>query len=81
MDAPIAAEKLQRPGYRNVFALEGGLRQWQGLGYELEGEAPGESVEPEEAFSPEDGLYMVDTQQSLIEWTGRNPNTKHFGTL
>ena len=81
MDAPTAAEKLLRAGYRNVSALEGGLRQWHGLGYELEGEAPEELVEPEKPFIPEVGTYLVDTEQSLIEWTGRNPNTKHFGTL
>ena len=26
-------------------------------------------------------FYHIDTDQSTIEWAGRNPNTKHFGTI
>ena len=29
----------------------------------------------------QDGKYRIDAEQSIIEWVGRNPNTKHFGTV
>ena len=28
-----------------------------------------------------DGQYTVDADASQLEWTGRNPNTHHFGTV
>jgi len=29
----------------------------------------------------QNGPYTLDLDASIIEWTGRNPNTRHFGTL
>ena len=29
----------------------------------------------------DDRSYTVNVEQSIIEWTGRNPNTAHYGTL
>ena len=37
MDALTAAEKMARVGYRNVFALEGGLKHWLTSGMKFDG--------------------------------------------
>jgi polyisoprenoid-binding protein YceI/rhodanese-related sulfurtransferase len=81
MDATVAAEKLIRAGYSNVLALDGGLALWREAGYPLEGEQIRILEAPEMEFRIEDGSYKVDTDQSIIEWTGRNVNKKHYGAL
>ncbi|MCU0571597.1 MAG: YceI family protein [Syntrophobacteraceae bacterium] len=80
LDALVAAEKLVRAGYRHVFAMAGGLRSWREMGGRVEGEAPETGMESPGLFL-ENRLYQVDLDESLIEWAGRNPNTRHFGTL
>lgn len=80
MDALTAAEKLRREGYENICILSGGLDAWRSRGYELRGNQP-DMTDPETVLHLDDGIYHVDTSQSLIEWSGRNPNTKHFGTV
>jgi rhodanese-related sulfurtransferase/polyisoprenoid-binding protein YceI len=81
MDAAFAARKLIEGGYTDVAVLEGGLARWRELGYPLEGKAPdAEGPLWADPFS-EDGTHEVDIENSLIQWTGRNPNTRHFGTL
>lgn len=77
-DAGTAADKLQRDGYKEVMVLDGGLEAWQATGYPVE-----ESAETAEQTAPQpaDGVYQVDTEQSTIEWAGRNPATTHHGTL
>ena len=32
----LAAEKLEKLGYRNAFAYEGGLEEWKAAGYSIE---------------------------------------------
>ena len=81
MDAVTAAEKLSRAGYQNVSILDGGLKEWKRMGYELEGDDPGIIERTEAPFTLQDRKYVVDIQESVIEWTGRNPNTKHYGTI
>ncbi len=81
MDATTAAEKLIRAGYSNVLALDGGLALWREAGYPLEGEQIRILEAPEMEFRIEDGSYKVDTDQSIIEWTGRNVNKKHYGAV
>jgi polyisoprenoid-binding protein YceI len=51
------------------------------MGYELEGDDPGIIERTEVPYIFEDWTYVVDIEESLIEWTGRNPNTKHYGTI
>ncbi len=80
MDALSAAVKLQREGYKNIKILNGGLEAWRSQGFELHGEDP-RMADPETVLRLDDGIYPVDAGQSLIEWFGRNPNTKHFGTV
>jgi rhodanese-related sulfurtransferase len=79
-DALVAAEKLQREGYENISVLMGGLEEWRARGFELQGDQPDIS-EPETMLRLDDGKYSIDTDLSVIEWSGRNPNSKHFGTV
>ena len=77
MEAAVAAEKLQQAGYSRLAILEGGLRAWQAAGFPLDGDPPPAA----NRLALVDGVYQVDPDQSLIEWAGRNPNTKHDGTV
>jgi polyisoprenoid-binding protein YceI len=74
--ARAAKEKLERAGYQNVAILEGGLKAWQAAGFDVEESAP---------FSPPvtvcDGTYHIDTAKSVVEWTGRNINNRHYGRI
>ena len=79
-DAMTAAEKLKREGYDNISVLNGGLEAWRARGFELQGDQPG-MADLETVLRLYDGQYAVDADQSTIEWSGRNPNTKHFGTV
>lgn len=81
LDAATAAAKLVRAGYTNVAALEGGIAQWRSAGFSLEGRAGELPDEPPALPLLENRTYTADTARSLIEWAGRNPNTKHHGTV
>jgi rhodanese-related sulfurtransferase/polyisoprenoid-binding protein YceI len=81
MDAITAVQKLERNGYRRLHILQGGIEAWREAGLALEGEKAGVPEDAETTFTPEDGKYIVDVSQSIIEWTGRNANNKHFGTI
>jgi rhodanese-related sulfurtransferase/polyisoprenoid-binding protein YceI len=80
-DAVTASEKLKRLGYDKVFALKGGVAGWLKAGYEIEGEDVVPPERMEETVRPENHVYMTDTEQSSIWWTGRNANRKHYGAL
>jgi len=80
-DTATAIEKLNRVGYENVTFLEGGIEAWCEAGYDLEGEAPAQQVDPQTIVTIHDGQYTVDANASQVEWAGRNPNTRHFGTV
>jgi len=80
LDAITAAEKLDRLGYEHVSVLSGGLKAWVEAGYPLEGQDP-DGADETEGIHIEERTYRIDTGQSIIEWAGRNVNTKHFGTL
>jgi polyisoprenoid-binding protein YceI len=74
--AHTAREKLERAGYRNVAILEGGLQAWQAAGFEVESNVPA----PPPA-TVRDGVYRVDAEKSVVEWTGRNINNRHYGRI
>ena len=61
--------------------LKDGLSNWRRCGFPLAGEAPHQTDEPDSTPVFKDGTHTIDTGKSLIEWTGRNPNTRHFGTI
>jgi len=81
MDALTAAEKLDRGGYRHVSVFKGGIEEWQTSGRKLEGVSPDGPDAPNTRLEVADRIYRVDTDQSIIEWTGRNAGTRHFGTI
>ena len=81
MDALTAAEKLKLDGYQRIMILKGGIESWRALGYPLQGESAEMAGDPETRLLLPEGEYKIDTDQSTIEWFGRNPNTKHFGTV
>ncbi len=80
-DATMALEKLDRAGYANASFLTGGLEAWCGAGYDLEGEATDQKDDPQTTVTLPDGQYTVDADASQVEWAGRNPNTRHIGTV
>ena len=75
LDATTAAEKLTKAGYTKVAAFTGGIAEWQRNNLPLEGSytTPG-SATPQ-------GRYELDTETSLVRWTGRNLFNHHHGTL
>ncbi|MGO9146877.1 MAG: rhodanese-like domain-containing protein [Desulfomonilia bacterium] len=81
LEAATAAEKLVGAGYRDVSVLQGGLKGWKASGYELEGEDIGIVDRVGPALPSENTRYLVDIEQSIIHWFGRNRNTTHHGTL
>lgn len=73
--ARTAREKLDRAGYRDVRILEGGLQAWLAAGF---------AVEQEALIPPpivRDGVYKIDTEKSVVEWSGRNINNRHHGRI
>jgi 3-mercaptopyruvate sulfurtransferase SseA len=81
MDAETAADKLVRSGYNSVIVLDEGIAGWREAGYPLEGAAVDTADDPAQPLTSEDRTYAIDIEQSIIQLTGRNPNTKHFGTI
>ncbi|GAM08608.1 molybdopterin biosynthesis protein MoeB [Geobacter sp. OR-1] len=76
MAAATAQEKLLAAGYRSVRVLTGGLSGWAASGY------PVETVEPlPEEPVLRDGIYRLDPSASVLEWTGRNFNNRHYGRI
>ena len=80
-EGTTAAEKMGRIGYQNITLLKGGLAAWVGAGYALEGKEPMRKEEEGPLFPMKDAVFQLDTEVSVIEWAGRNPNVKHDGTL
>jgi rhodanese-related sulfurtransferase len=74
--APLARERLLQAGYANVAVLSGGLAAWRAAGLPLEQE---ESAPAEAAL--QDGAYRIDTENSRLEWIGRNLNNRHYGRI
>ena len=74
----IAARKLLRLGFRKVYALTDGFRGWRSKGLPVEGS---EGDPPDHKPLPPDGTYKVVPEESMVEWTGRNANGRHTGTL
>jgi polyisoprenoid-binding protein YceI len=79
-NAETAAEKLVRAGYTRIAILDGGIEKWlaQELAVEEGDAAHGVLETPRE---PKNGNYTIDLKESRIEWAGRNPNTRHIGTV
>jgi polyisoprenoid-binding protein YceI len=80
-DSRAAAEKLVRLGYSNVHVLEGGIAAWREEGLAVAGDQTHAEEDPATRLVIEDRAYRVDIEHSLIEWTGRNANNKHVGSV
>jgi len=74
--AAIARDKLLAAGYREVHILEGGLAGWCAAGYPL-----AQAGEPLREPQLMDGTYRIDAPASVLEWTGRNINNRHYGRV
>lgn len=81
VDAATAAEKLNRAGYHKVFVLNGGIAAWRAAGLSVEGDTVEGDINPATQLPSLDGHYQLDTAASVLGWSGRNQNNKHFGTL
>lgn len=75
--ASLARERLLTAGYCDVSLLEGGLAAWVAAGNPVEPAAQGELREPRLL----DRRYRVDPERSVLEWTGRNINNRHYGRI
>jgi polyisoprenoid-binding protein YceI len=76
-EARMAAEKLDRAGYAEVFELRQGLEGWTSAGLAVERGTASKSPEP----SPPDGWREIDPLESRLEWVGRNLLNKHHGQI
>lgn len=74
LDSQFAAARLREAGFQNVSDFRGGLREWQLAGLPVEGSG----LEARQSLS---GRFAVDTEKSIIRWTGRNLFNHHEGTL
>ncbi|MGI8602190.1 MAG: YceI family protein [Verrucomicrobiales bacterium] len=77
LDSAVAAEKLERAGFTQVFDFRGGRAAWKESGGVFEGNGE-RSPAPR---APDDRTYSVDSERSSIEWIGRNLNSTHRGTI
>ncbi len=73
----MAAEKLVRSGYREVYDLRCGIGDWIAAGLPVEQAGAGDAPSP----GIPDGPRPVDLEESRIRWTGRNLLNMHQGTL
>jgi polyisoprenoid-binding protein YceI len=74
--AATAREKLLAAGYGDVLVLSGGLAGWAAAGYPVE-----QLGSNTEAAVIRDGRYRLDPAASVLEWTGRNINNRHYGRI
>ena len=79
-DTKVAVEKMTRAGYQEIYQLEGGLEAWCEAGFVCEGES-GQIDKPQVSVSLPNSTFAIDTNRSTIEWAGRNPNSRHVGTV
>ncbi len=80
-DAAVALEKMDRANYEQVSFVDGGLEAWCEANYELTGEATDRQEDLQTTVILADGQYQLDPEASEVEWVGRNPNSRHFGTV
>lgn len=75
LDSEVAAARLREAGYSNVADLRGGLSECVSCGLSTEGH--GATDKPK----PLNGRFDVDTEKSVVRWTGRNLFNHHEGTV
>lgn len=77
LDSAVAAGKLERAGFQQVYDFRGGRAEWAQAGGAFEGDG----ALPEAPQLPEDKRYAVNPDKSSLEWIGRNLSTTHRGTI
>jgi rhodanese-related sulfurtransferase/polyisoprenoid-binding protein YceI len=75
-EASVAAEKLLRAGFTNVWEFAGGLEAWREQGLATDGKS-----DAQEREQPVTGSFPLDVEKSIIKWTGANLANSHTGTL
>lgn len=75
--AEVARERLLQAGYSHVSALAGGLAAWRAAGLPVERGEGAVVAEP----AQQDGTYLIDVENSRLEWIGRNLNNRHYGRI
>jgi len=75
--AAVARQRLLQAGYGRVSVLSGGLAAWREAGLPLETGAAAVLSAP----ALQDGTYRLDTENSRLEWIGRNLNNRHYGRI
>ncbi|MGJ3242440.1 MAG: YceI family protein [Opitutales bacterium] len=78
--AEVAAYRLQRAGYKEVVALQGGLAAWRTVGGPVEGSDPKDAQELAPP-PPADGVYGLVPDTGIVRWVGRNPLNQHHGSI
>lgn len=76
-EAHVAAQKLHNLAYTNINIVTDGLQALREAGCEFEGS----NTSLVETLVFIDGTYYTNDEHSKIEWTGRNVNNKHNGTI
>ncbi len=79
-DSAVAAEKLQREGYRDISLFAGGLEAWREAGLPLEGDGVDSPVQDDIPL-PKFKEYMLIPERSFIQWACHNNIHSHDGTL
>jgi polyisoprenoid-binding protein YceI len=77
LEGRMAAEKLIRRGYAEVYELAGGFESWQAAGFRLDEGVAAPASRPAIA----DGTYSLDPVESRVRWTGRNLLNSHEGFI
>src|ERR1041384_831653 len=77
LDSAVAAQKLQRAGFTQLFDFSGGRAAWAGAGGSFEGTGAPVVGQPGADLRS----YAVAADKSTIEWVGRNLNSTHRGIL
>jgi rhodanese-related sulfurtransferase/polyisoprenoid-binding protein YceI len=72
-----AARKLENNGYINICELAEGIEGWIEAGLPLEPKGAEMAGEPRLI----DKHYRIDSEKSLVTWTGRNLAGRHTGNL
>lgn len=75
--AGLAHERLLQAGYANVSVLSGGLDAWRDAGLPVEVDEQAS----EARLELRDGAYRINTEESTLEWIGRNLGKRHYGRI
>ena len=76
-ESSVAAEKLRRAGYADVWNFRDGFEGWKEAERSVEG-----ASSPAEVLRPRwNGSREISLAESRVEWIGRNLLNKHHGTL